>query len=80
MFEDLVKDKKALKEQITAHEQCPACGSTKINSDNGIFIPNGYVETAVCKSCGIKWITTYDTDLNVVNVQSGGKHDYRKPS
>jgi len=72
MFEDLIPDKKkSLKKTITDHEQCPSCGSTDVDSVDGLFIPNGYVETVLCRRCGIKWTITYDVDLNIVNIQHG---------
>jgi len=72
MFEDIIQDnKKLLKKQITDHGQCPSCGGTDMKNLDGIFVPNGYVETAYCNQCGIKWVITYDVDLNIVNIQHG---------
>ena len=71
MFEDLIQDNKKLKKTITDHGQCPSCGGTNVDSIEGTFVPNGYMETAFCKTCSVKWIITYDVDLNIVNIQHG---------
>ena len=68
MFEDLIPTKKKV---TTNNDRCYNCGSIDLANTDGQFIPNGYVVTVVCKKCGSKWFTTYDGDLNIVNIQNG---------
>jgi len=71
MFEDLIPESKKIPKELKSYERCPYCNSDSIDSTDGLFIPNGYVETVVCKICGFKWLVTYDVDLNVVKIQHG---------
>jgi len=76
MYDDLVVDSLKVKRKLgeaVAHEVCPMCGSLDIEASYGVFISRTrYMQTMVCMICSAEWHVTYDSDLNVVDVDTGG--------
>jgi len=74
MYGDLIPsvNKEKLRE-AAKEEVCPMCGSTEIEDSYGIFISKTrYMKTMVCMVCNAQWNITYDNDLNIVDVSTGG--------
>ncbi len=72
MYGDLIVDKGKLK-KVAKEEVCPICGSTEIEDSYGVFISKTrYMQTMVCMACSAQWNVIYDSDLNVVDVNTGG--------
>ncbi len=71
MFEDIIIDKKKLKEDVEK-EICPFCGSSRIIRVNGIFkSANKYIITFRCVDCTKLWHAAYNADLNITDVTNG---------
>ena len=76
MYGDLVTDVSNVKRKLNEAVKdgvCPTCGSSNIEASYGVFISRTrYMQTMTCKACSAKWNITYDNDLNVIDVNTGG--------
>jgi formate dehydrogenase maturation protein FdhE len=76
MYDDLVVDSLEVKRKLgeaVANEVCPICGSLDIEASQGVFVSRTrYLQTMMCMVCNAEWHVTYDSDLNVVDVDIGG--------
>ena len=75
MYGDLIPDvvsKEKLKEAVE-EEVCPMCGSKDVEASYGVFMSKTeYMQTMVCMVCNAQWNVIYDSDLNVIDVNTGG--------
>ena len=76
MYDDLLVDSASIKKKLNEavkEEICPTCGSLDIEASYGVFLSRTrYMQTMVCNTCGAEWNVVYDSDLNVVDVKTGG--------
>jgi len=76
MYDDLVVNPSEVKRKLSEavrEEVCPMCGSMDIEASYGVFISKTkYMQTMVCMVCNAEWHVTYDNDLNIVDVNTGG--------
>lgn len=76
MFDDLIDNLGKMKRKINKamkEDLCPLCGSPDIETVCGVFLSRTrYAQTMECEVCGAQWKIIYDSDLNVVDVETGG--------
>jgi formate dehydrogenase maturation protein FdhE len=76
MYGDLITDISSVKRKLNEavkDEICPMCGSPDIEASYGVFISRArYMQTMTCTVCSAQWKITYDNDLNVIDVNTGG--------
>jgi formate dehydrogenase maturation protein FdhE len=76
MYDDLIVNSPEIKRKLNEavrDEVCPTCGSPDIEASYGVFISRTrYLQTMTCMVCSAKWNVTYDSDLNIVDVDIGG--------
>ena len=72
MYGDLIVDKRKLKEAVE-DDVCPMCGSTDTEVSYGVFMSKTrYMQTMICMACSAQWNVIYDSDLSVIDVNTGG--------